>query len=52
MNEFKLSYAQFFAATRQHFFACEAACACHVGIDEVVYAAACSETQQHAPAGN
>jgi hypothetical protein len=36
MNEFKLSYEQFFAATRQHFFACEAACACHVGIDEVV----------------
>jgi hypothetical protein len=52
MIELKLSYEQFFAATRQHFFACEAVCACHVGIEQDANAVACSETLQHAPAGN
>jgi hypothetical protein len=52
MSEFNLNYERFLAATRQHFFACEAVCACHVGIEQDANAVACSETLQHAPAGN
>ncbi|EXI82499.1 MAG: hypothetical protein AW10_00607 [Candidatus Accumulibacter appositus] len=52
MNEFKLSCERFFAATRQHFFVCEAACVCHLAVDGDFHSADCGATRQYAPAGN
>ena len=47
-NESEISYEGFFAATRQHFFACQALCSCHAGFGEKEYSAGCTAAAKQA----